>query len=584
MNNTIINQLRSFLKNKDFLNFNILLEKSHKEGALNDEIFYNYKGNQFFLLDNIDEAITCFQKSIDVKPNFDSYLNLGTCFLKKKEFNKALDNLFKSLDKKKDHEDTYILIFKALLAQNKNEEAYNILFQGLKNTKDQNKINYQIGVGSLRTKDFYQGIVAFNKILKKNPKNHIILNFLGVCYEQVSAYDQAEKYFRSALELKPNFGDAMCNLANILRGRANFEEAKNLYRNAIELNFQKETVYRYLSTITKFTPDNCDLLNEMEKYTKSKEFEVSKKKHELYFALFKAYEDLKNYDKSKQLLIKSNDEVQKHIYYDHGLIKEQFGSLKNIFNKNFIQNNTKELIDGRKVIFIVGMPRSGTTLVEQIISSHSKVFSAGELFYFQKHLKEAFPSNQTLEFANDVKLNFNLKKNIIGKKYIEDLKTLSSSLIVTDKLPFNFIFIGFIKCIFKNIKIIHCKRDSLETCFSIYKNYFPYEDIKFAYSQNNLSKYYKAYEDLMNYWKSIFDNEIHTVYYDQLVNNQKKETEKLLDYCNLDWEDQCLEFYKNKSNVQTLSTGQVRQPIYQSSIKSWEKYKDVLQDLINGLN
>ena len=230
------------------------------------------------------------------------------------------------------------------------------------------------------------------------------------------------------------------------------------------------------------------------------------------------------------------------------------------------------------------MPRSGTTLVEQIISSHTKVFSAGELFYFQKHLKEMFPYNQMDKFYDDVKLNFKDKKKKLGKLYLEDISLLSSSSIVTDKLPFNFIFIGFIKCIFKNIKIIHCKRESIETCFSIFKNFFPHQDIKFAYNQKNLTLYYKEYESLMNYWNEIFDNQIFNVEYSQLVNNQKKITEDLLNYCELEWDDKCLEFYKNKSDVQTLSTGQVRKPIYSSSISSWRKYEDVLQDLIKGLS
>ena len=572
-------ELKKLLSDKNFSRFDQRV--TELKDKIEPHIIYNYNGYKHLLQNQIDTAIQCFESSIELKEEFDSFLNLGACFLKINQFEKSFNYLKKSLELNKKFEDTYILIAKAKFGLNQNSLAYKYLKEGLKNCRDQNKLNFEIGVNSIKTKDFYQGIVSFNKILKKNKNNFNILNFLGVCFEQLSQIDIAEKYFLESIKINPKFSEGICNLANLLRGRGNFDSAKVLYRRALEIGEKKNSIYRYLSTITNFKEDN-ELLTEMTSYMNSQNFKSSIQKEELYFAIFKAYDEKGSFNESKKYLLHANNEVSNKNKYNHNYTSQHFSIIKKIFNAEFIKKHSVDQLDGAKVIFIVGMPRSGTTLVEQIISSHSSVFSGGELFYLQKHLKEAFPNNNFIDFENDVQSNFLIKKNQIGKKYIDDLKSISQ-LTVTDKLPFNFIFLGFIKSIFKDVKIIHCKRDPMEVCFSIYKNYFAFEDIKFAYNQNDLVSYFKEYKSLMNHWYAMFGSEIYNIEYNNLINNQEKETRKLLKYCELSWEDQCLEFYKNKSNVQSLSTSQVRKPIYKGSLESWKKYEDILGDLIKGL-
>ena len=225
------------------------------------------------------------------------------------------------------------------------------------------------------------------------------------------------------------------------------------------------------------------------------------------------------------------------------------------------------------------MPRSGTTLVEQILGSHQNISAGGELPYFQNILRENFNFYIKDEFKKDFKENFENIKNKIGEDYSQRLKEISKNKIITDKLLFNFFYIGFFFGVFKDIKIISVSRDSLDNCFSIFKNYFV-DEINFAYNQKELANYYKSYQGLMSYWNNLFKGKIFNLEYEKLIEDQEKTTRDLLDYCNLEWDENCLKFYKSKSSVKTLSTVQVRSPIYKSSIKSWEKYKDYLSDLI----
>ena len=229
------------------------------------------------------------------------------------------------------------------------------------------------------------------------------------------------------------------------------------------------------------------------------------------------------------------------------------------------------------------MPRSGTTLVEQIISSHSKVNSGGELIYISEAIKKFFPEKNLSIFKDNVINNLQKSSLKMSEFYLDKVKTKlkDKKNHLTDKLPNNFTFIGFIKFMFPKSKIIYCKRNKSANCLSIYKNYFPDNGIWFAYEPEELKSFYDLHINYMEFWKKIFPNTIYTLNYESLVNNQVIETKKLIEYCELDWEDSCLKFYENKSKVSTLSTAQVRNPIYNNSIDLYKNYKNFIPELFD---
>ena len=229
------------------------------------------------------------------------------------------------------------------------------------------------------------------------------------------------------------------------------------------------------------------------------------------------------------------------------------------------------------------MPRSGTTLVEQIISSHSKVFGGYELLFFNNLIKKYLYKNNILSTRDILKGDSdNFVK--VGKQYINSIKQISTKERMTDKLPINFKWIGFIKLILPNSKIVHCTRDSKDTCLSIYKNYFTNTELSYAYHCDELVNFYNLYSDLMKFWNKILPKYIIKVEYEKLIKNPKHEIKTLIKSCGLKWDEKCLKFYNNKRAIKTASDVQARNKIYKSSINSWKNYKKYLDKCFSGLN
>ena len=225
------------------------------------------------------------------------------------------------------------------------------------------------------------------------------------------------------------------------------------------------------------------------------------------------------------------------------------------------------------------MPRSGTTLVEQILSSHPKVFGADEVEFIPNLLKENFDKDNVGLYPNDIE---NRNKDIfkkIGKEYISKMKKISNKAeISTDKLPVYFLSIGFIKLILPESKIIHCLRSPEDNIFSIFKNHFPSGKINFAYNLDEATEYYKLYVDLMEHWNSVLPNFIFNIQYENLIYNTEIEIRNLIKFCSLNWSDKCLKFYENKRPIKTASSTQARSKIYKSSINSWKDYEKYLKE------
>ena len=240
-------------------------------------------------------------------------------------------------------------------------------------------------------------------------------------------------------------------------------------------------------------------------------------------------------------------------------------------------------------IFVIGMPRSGTTLVEQILSSHSMVKAGGELNEMSKALNEEVAHSSSADMFQKIANLSPENINNIGKNYCRSLRLIDgTSKHITDKLPLNFQLVSLIFSCMPNAKIIHCTRDARDNCLSIYKNYFWQEVMPWSYNQIELNLYYNLYNDLMIYYNSVFKSKIFNINYESLISNPEKNIKELIRYCDLGWEENCLQFYESKNVVKTASVAQVRNKLYASSVNSWENYQDFLPDLFfnlkNGLN
>tara|TARA_B100000073_G_C23720415_1_gene567435 strand:- start:1181 stop:2161 length:981 start_codon:yes stop_codon:yes gene_type:complete len=294
------------------------------------------------------------------------------------------------------------------------------------------------------------------------------------------------------------------------------------------------------------------------------------------FGLAKACEDLGNFEQAFTYYSEGNELRKKLLNYDINQDEELFKKIK--VNYPRIENNSlkpdkfsKNLIP----IFIVGMPRSGTTLVEQIVSSHSKVTGAGELNFVNQF--GAAIATGLLEANNESLMNFR-------NKYLTKLKIVSNkNLIVTDKMPQNFRYLGLLAAAFPEAKIIHVKRNPAAVCWANFKQYFMSKNIGYCYAIDDVINYHKLYENLMNFWINRLNNRIYKLDYEQLTVNQESETRKLIDYLDIDWDDKFLSPQNNTRSVASASKIQVRKKVYRGSSEQWRNYQPYLNGAFDGL-
>jgi hypothetical protein len=306
---------------------------------------------------------------------------------------------------------------------------------------------------------------------------------------------------------------------------------------------------------------------------------------QLSFALAKAFEDLKDYPQAFRYLKTGNDlRYGKYNYVING---------DEALNNSIIESFTAESMAGLGVngqasdrpIFIVGMPRSGTTLVEKILASHTEVYGGGELDYMYALGVSGFLRKSGNFLFRSLDSYSREAYESVGKVYLEKIDRLDAQAKrITDKLPFNFQMIGLIRIALPNARIIHCVRDPRDTCLSIYKQNFSTENYQFAYDLKTVGQFHNLYRELMAHWHRVMPGAIYDIEYELLTRNPEQEIRKLLSACDLEWQDACLDFHLSKGLVKTASFQQVRQPMYTSSVRLWEQYKEFLQPLFNALN
>ena len=454
-----------------------------------------------------------------------------------------------------------------------------------------------------------EGIEILNKALNIFPNNIFILNNLGLLNTSDNNYEKAEKYFKESLKIKHNFFDALINysalklninqgndaieilnkievkdenqyivnlsLGNAYQQTGDFENSIQCFKKCLELKPESTVADKSLSVMIKYNENNEHYKSMLKKKVSDLD-DISKLN--LYFAIGKAKEDMEKYSESYDFIRKANDIKNNLIKYNFSQDQQISESSKKLFKDIKKISNNKDL--EKKYIFIVGMPRSGTTLVEQILSSHNKVYGAGELDLITNTINKFFMKkdftfrNENIddfeELLIDDARNY-YKKNTDIFNYKEPF--------LTDKAPLNFRWVGFIFKLFPNSKIINCKRDIMDVCWSNYKNLFSSNKMNFCYDFKNLSSFTKLYLDLMDFWNKKYKNKIFNINYEDLVSRPKDEVVRLLDYCGLEWDTKCLNFYKQKNIVSTASVAQVRNPIYKSSIKSWKNHSKNLKEL-----
>jgi tetratricopeptide (TPR) repeat protein len=407
---------------------------------------------------------------------------------------------------------------------------------------------------------------------------------LAESLSQAGKYDQAISYYERIISDHSQVVAAKYLLANLLKAQGKFTEAKELYQQVMaqepaytQAHFSYSTIHQYKE---ETDPHIGAMLELYERTGLTNENRI-----QLAFALAKAFENVEDYPRAFDFLKTGNDLRFKEFNYS---IEGDQALIRSIINNFTAQAMSRVQITpqaSKKPIFILGMPRSGTSLVEKIISSHSDVYGAGELDYIFGLGTRLFLKN-TGDFL--FKPLDTYPKELFerfGKTYLQQIDTLDRECSrMTDKMPFNMMMIGLIKIALPNARIIHCVRDAVDNCLSIYKQNFTTGNYRFAYDLKTVGQFHKQYQLLMNHWHQVMPGEIYDVSYESLTHNPEAEIRNLLAACDLEWQDNCLNFSKSAGIVKTASAYQARQPMYTSSVKLWEKYRQFLQPLLDELN
>ena len=528
---------------------------------------------------NIQDAIDKIKSLNNDFPNVPLLFNiLGVCYKSLGQLAAAAKMLETAITIKPDYAEAYYNLGVTLAANgelNAAVKAYKTAIALIPNYPDAHN-----NLGNIFKKlgNFKAAIESYQWAVSYKPGKFAGTEFnLGTLFSDID-HKTAIKHFEKAIAIKPDFAEAYYSLGLVFKDLGLESKAIESYKKAINIRPDYIDVYKDLSNIQKFKKNDRHLLRMQKLLAKS---DLSKLDCiNLNFALANANEGLKNQDEQFKFLNEGNRlrKIDLNYSFDNdqqlfSKIKKKFKSLPSIIKKSSFWTSTI------RPIFIVGMPRSGTSLIEQIIASHNEVFGAGELDFLNNIMfKELKEQSDKDGFSENALLS-------IRQNYLDSLSRLNTSKkIITDKLPLNFRYIGFILSAFPEAKIIHVKRDAVATCWSIYRHSFTSNGNGYAYNQEDIAKYYELYSELMDFWHELYPNQIHDVGYEDLTFNQQEETQKLLEYCELEWDENCLNFHTNERAVQTASSRQVRKKMYQGSSEAWKEHEAYLKILIRGLS
>ena len=357
--------------------------------------------------------------------------------------------------------------------------------------------------------------------------------------------------------------------------------ARKHYKTALELNINCASAHLSLANMNKNIAGSPEIMQIEALYKNPKNLSPEEKVMVTY-GLAKATEDIKQFDAAFDLYLEANELEGQIRPYNAEATHQKFERIRKVYSRDFFLDHTRIGSKSKFPIFIVGMPRSGTSLTEQILASHPDVFGCGELDDINS-LTLKIKSLTSEIYPLGIK---KLSRPMLSKMasiYITKVKTMSQgALRATDKMPHNFLNIGLITLLFPNAKIIHCKRNPMDTALSIFRQKFS-GDHPYSHTLTGLGDYYRHYQSLMAHWHNVLPFRIYDVEYESLIENTEEEIRALLKFCDLPFNSKCLHFNETERPVATASHSQVRQPIYTSSVSAWRRYEKQMQPFVDAL-
>lgn len=499
------------------------------------------KGVELLRTKQLDDAVAVFQSVLKRNPDSVNAMRyLAVCYWQgKTKLDDAEALLRRATQLAKDYLGAWLILGALLLERNKNVEA----------------------------------IAAYQQATKLNPKNPESWAGLGSAFSVAMYPDKSVEAYAKSIELNPKVAGVQMGYAHALKTVGRQADALIAYRAAIAAKPDFGEVYWSMANlkIFKFEPQE---LEDMQQQLQREDLSESADIH-FRFALGKAFEDEKEYDKAWHHYHTGNQRQRMTVAHEPIEMENRHAAVKAVFNRDFIAERANQGFDAADAILIVGLPRSGSTLVEQILASHSQVEGTAELPVLGK-LSQSIGRYRTDGVAYPEAVSQLRKKDwrAYGQQYIEESRRyrVTDKPIFTDKLPNNFPFVGLMHLILPNTKVINARRHPFDSCLGSYKQLFG-QGQNFTYDMLDLAHYYKQYDAMMKYWHDVLPGKVLDVHYEVTVTDLESQVRRILDHCGLPFEESCVRFHETERAVKTASSEQVRQPIYTGALGTWRRYE-----------
>lgn len=545
-------------------------------------------GNALQASGQFDEAVKSYERALALKPMMaETRANLGNARSQLQQFKLAASDYRSALAMKPDLPEVHRNLSMVLLALGKTREALQSIVRARELNPHSLEILTSLGNILQESGKWGEAVNCYKQVLQAQPDSCRVHCNLGNVLRKLGNSDEATSHYERALEINPDYAEGNYNRGLSYLDAGDLGSAEASFRSAIAADAKYGLAHLALASLVDHTQHDSDI-SDMESAFADPLVKDEQKQH-LAFGLGKSFEDLKQHKLAFRYYAQANALVRKTFSYDMAKEERFFANLKSAFSAEFcasqlfLQDDAESIYD--TPIFIFGMPRSGTSLVEQIIASHSQIHGAGELNTFSLCVARKLKLLDGVDYTEKLGDMRSDDFRSIGLEYAKALRALApNALHVTDKMPMNFLNAGMIRLVLPGARMIHCQRSPVDTCLSIYKNFFAASGHRYAYDLAELGRYYTLYLDLMAHWQNVLPGVIYAISYENLIANQESESRQLIDFCGLEWDPACIEFHKTSRQVTTISSAQVRKPVYRDSVELWRNYEEELSPLIAALD
>ncbi len=546
---------------------------------------YSNRGNALRALKRYEEAEADYRRALGLQPNFsEGWNNLATTLRDLKRFEDSVAAYRRALALKQDDPEILNSLALALKDLDREDEAIATLRRSLAIESGNEKTLLYLGTILTEARRTDEAARLIEQALALAPDNADIVNAMGrIAFDRVQ-HEAALTYFRRALAMKPDLADAYNNMGNVLKELGQLEAAQAAFLRSLELDPNCTGAYVNFADGHRFSADDprlsamADLASRPQALTQTDRMQLD-------FALAKAYADIKDHRRSFSHLRRGNDAKRAQVAYDEAAIMDTFDRIERVVCADLIQRMSGMGDASNRPIFILGMPRSGTTLVEQILASHPDVFGAGELKAMNDVVGQAPGPDGAAVFYPDYLPTLDAPglKRMAARYLAEAGMSAGNAPHFTDKMPSNYYFVGLIHLMLPNARIIHTLRDPVDTCLSCYSKLFAGEQ-SHTYDMGELGRYHRRYQRLMDHWRRVLPpGRMLDVRYESVVEDVEAEARRIIDYCGLPWDERCLRFHETERPVRTASAVQVRKPIYGASVGRWRPYAKLIGPLLEAL-